>query len=224
MTKRNNIDICIFKEDLLSVFLELILQIKRNKSNFTSQLNVTKDLTINNLNSILILDEDSLKNLIDKRIVPNNYIFIIGKINQDVQEYLNDNLIKYEYFETPISILKLLNRCDNLLIEISKSQSEIINFKQFSYSFKLNTIYVRNTSLYLTDKENEIFQCLIENAGNKISRKYLLTKVWSYNENIDTHTLETHIYTLRKKIKKKFGITNLILHDEDGYRVRAEPY
>ena len=80
MTKRNNIDICIFKEDLLSVFLELILQIKRNKSNFTSQLNVTKDLTINNLNSILILDEDSLNNLIDKRIVPNNYIFIIGKI------------------------------------------------------------------------------------------------------------------------------------------------
>ena len=221
MTKRNNIDICIFKEDLLSVFLELILQIKSNKSNFISQFNVTEDLTIKNLNSILILDEDSLQNLIDKKFVPNNYIFIIGKINQDVQEYLNDNLIKYEYFEIPISFLKLLNRCDNLLSEISNSQSEIINLKQLSYSFNLNTIYVRNSSLYLTDKENEIFQFLIENVGNKISRKQLLTKVWSYNENIDTHTLETHIYTLRKKIKKKFGLTNLILHDEDGYRIKA---
>ena len=221
MIKRNNIDICLFKEDLLSVFLELILQIKSNKSNFISQFNVTEDLTIKNLNSILILDEDSLQNLIDKKFVPNNYIFIIGKINQDVQEYLNDNSIKYEYFEIPISFLKLLNRCDNLLSEISNSQSEIINLKQLSYSFNLNTIYVRNSSLYLTDKENEIFQFLIENVGNKISRKQLLTKVWSYNENIDTHTLETHIYTLRKKIKKKFGLTNLILHDEDGYRIKA---
>ncbi len=221
MTKRNNIDICLFKKDLLSVFLELLPQIKSNKSNFTCQFSITEDLTIKNFNSILILDEDSLKNLIHKKFVPNNYIFIIGTINQDIQKYLNDNLIKYEYFETPISFLKLLNRCNNLLIEISNSQSEIINLKQFSYSFNLNTIYAHNSSLYLTDKENEIFQFLIENVGNKISRKQLLTKVWSYNENIDTHTLETHIYTLRKKIKKKFGLTNLILHDEDGYRVKA---
>jgi DNA-binding response OmpR family regulator len=59
------------------------------------------------------------------------------------------------------------------------------------------------------------------NVGTTVSRKQLLSKVWSYNENIDTHTLETHIYTLRKKIKKKLGLTNLILHDEDGYIVRA---
>ena len=221
MMKSNNIDIFLFKEELLNIFVELIPQLKNNKLNFASELNINDDLTKKKLNLITILDEESLQNLINKKFVLNNYIFILGKIKQDLNEYLNENLINYECFELPFSVLKLLARCDNLITEINHSQSEIIKLKQLSYSFNLNTIYATNSSLYLTDKENEIFQFLIMNVGTTVSRKQLLSKVWSYNENIDTHTLETHIYTLRKKIKKKLGLTNLILHDEDGYIVRA---
>ena len=221
MMKSNNIDIFLFKEELLNIFLELTPQLKNNKLNFVSELNINDDLTKKKLNLITILDEDSLQDLINKKFVLDNYIFILGKIKQDLNEYLNENLINYECFELPFSVLKLLARCDNLLTEINHSQSEIIKLKQLRYSFNLNTIYTTNSSLYLTDKENEIFQFLIMNVGTTVSRKQLLSKVWSYNENIDTHTLETHIYTLRKKIKKKLGFTNLILHDEDGYIVRA---
>jgi DNA-binding response OmpR family regulator len=45
----------------------------------------------------------------------------------------------------------------------------------------------------------------------------LLSKVWNYGDGIDTHTLETHIYTLRKKIKKKLNFSNLVSHEETGY-------
>ena len=221
MMKSNNIDIFLFKEELLNIFVELIPQLKNNKLNFASELNINDDLTKKKLNLITILDEESLQNLINKKFVLNNYVFILGKIKQDLNEYLNENLINYECFDLPFSVLKLLARCDNLITEINHSQSEIIKLKQLRYSFNLNTIYTTNSSLYLTDKENEIFQFLIMNVGTTVSRKQLLSKVWSYNENIDTHTLETHIYTLRKKIKKKLGFTNLILHDEDGYIVRA---
>ena len=203
MTKNNNIDIFLSKEDLSNIFLELLPQLKNKELNFISQLNINNDLSKINLNQIIILDEDSLKNFINKKIILNNYIFIVGNKNQDFDEYLNENLINYEYFEPPVSFLKLLDRCDNLLTEIHNSQSEIIKLKHLSYSFNLNTIYTSNSSLYLTDKENEIFQFLIKNVGNTISRKQLLSKVWSYSENIDTHTLETHIYTLRKKNQKK---------------------
>ena len=220
MIKSNDVDIFLFTDELLNIFSELTLQLKSKKSNFVSQFNITKDLSNKNSNLITILDDEALENLIRKKFVPNNYIFIIGKINQDFTKYLNDNLINYEYFEPPISFLKLLTRCDNLLTETNKFQSEMIDLEHFRYSFNLNTIYVGNSSLYLTDKENEIFQFLIENIGSKVARKQLLSKVWSYNENIDTHTLETHIYTLRKKIKKKFGFTNLILHEEDGYQIK----
>ena len=221
MTKNNNIDIFLSKEDLSNIFLELLPQLKNKELNFISQLNINDDLSKINLNQISILDEDSLENFINNKINLKNYIFIVGNKNQDIDEYLNENLINYEYFEPPVSFLKLLDRCDNLLTEIHNSQSEIIKLKHLSYSFNLNTIYTSNSSLYLTDKENEIFQFLIKNVGFTISRKQLLSKVWSYSENIDTHTLETHIYTLRKKIKKKLGLTNLILHEEDGYRVNV---
>ena len=222
MTKNNNIDIFLSKEELSNIFLELLPQLKNKELNFISQLNINNDLSKINLNQIIILDQDSLKNFINKKIILNNYIFIIGNKNQDIDEYLDENLINYEYFEPPVSFLKLLDSCDNLLTEIHNSQSEIIKLKHLSYSFNLNTIYTGNSSLYLTDKENEIFQFLIKNVGNTISRKQLLSKVWSYSENIDTHTLETHIYTLRKKIKKKLGLTNLILHEDDGYRVNVQ--
>ena len=222
MTKNNNIDIFLSKKDLSNIFLELLPQLKKKELNLISQLNINDDLSKINLNKISILDEDSLKNFINKKINFKNYIFIVGNKNQDIDEYLNENLINYEYFEPPVSFLKLLTRCDNLLTEIHNSQSEIIKLKNLSYSFNLNTIYTSNSSLYLTDKENEIFQFLIKNAGITISRRQLLSKVWSYSENIDTHTLETHIYTLRKKIKKKLGLTNLILHEDDGYRVNVQ--
>ena len=222
MIKNNNIDIFLFKEDLSNIFLELLPQLKKKELNFISQLNINNDLSKINLNQISILDEDSLENFINNKINLKNYIFIVGNKNQDIDEYLNENLINYEYFEPPFSFLNLLARCDNLLTEIYNSQSEIIKLKHLSYSFNLNTIYTSNSSLYLTDKENEIFQFLIKNVGFTISRKQLLSKVWSYSENIDTHTLETHIYTLRKKIKKKLGLTNLILHEDDGYRVNVQ--
>ena len=221
MIKNNNIDIFLSKEGFSNIFFELLPQLKNKELNFISQLNINDDLSKINLNQISILDEDSLENFINNKINLKNYIFIVGNKNQDIDEYLNENLINYEYFEPPVSFLKLLARCDNLLTEIHNSQSEIIKLKYLSYSFNLNTIYTSNSSLYLTDKENEIFQFLIKNVGITISRKQLLSKVWSYSENIDTHTLETHIYTLRKKIKKKLGLTNLILHEDDGYRVNV---
>ena len=221
MIKSNDVDIFLFTDELLKIFSELMLQLKSKKSNFVSQFNITEDLSNKNSNLITILDDEALENLIRKKFVPDNYIFIIGKINHNFTKYLNDNLINYEYFEPPISFLKLLSRCDNLLTETNKFKSEMIDLENFSYSFNLNTIYVGNSSLYLTDKENEIFQFLIENIGSKVARKQLLSKVWSYNENIDTHTLETHIYTLRKKLKKKFGFTNLILHEDDGYQIKV---
>ena len=91
--------------------------------------------------------------------------------------------------------------------------------KDFSYSFQLNSIYTDKNSLYLTDKENEIFKFLINNLNSAFNKKELLSHIWRYNEDIDTHTLETHIYTLRKKIKQKLNLSNLIIHEEDGYRI-----
>ena len=219
MLKNNNIDIFLLREDLLNIFNELIVQIDNGEQVNKISLNTINKFKKNNINPIIVVDEISAQQIIDNKIIINNYLLIIGVNNHLINKYLNNQYINYEYIETPLDFLKLINKCKNFIIQINNSITEIVKLKNFSYSFQLNSIYTKKDSLYLTDKENEIFKLLIDNLKSTFNKKQLLDKVWSYNEDIDTHTLETHIYTLRKKIKNKLNLSNLIIHEEDGYRI-----
>jgi DNA-binding response OmpR family regulator len=84
------------------------------------------------------------------------------------------------------------------------------------YDESARKIFNEKTSLILTEKENEIFNFLLESEIS-ISKKVLLRNIWKYNEGIDTHTLETHIYSLRKKLEKKLNVKNILEHKENGY-------
>tara|TARA_B100000787_G_scaffold167162_1_gene153455 strand:- start:818 stop:1489 length:672 start_codon:yes stop_codon:yes gene_type:complete len=222
MLKNNDIDIFLMREDLLNIFHELIVQFDNSKEFNNIRFNIINKLIKNNISPITILDEISAQEMVNNNFPLNNYILIIGEIRDITREYLANNYINYECIDCPILFLNLVNKCQNLINQVNSSILERVNFLNFSYSFQLNTIYTDKHSLYLTDKENEIFKLLIDNNENTLSKKQLLSKVWNYNEDIDTHTLETHIYTLRKKIKKKLNLSNLIDHEEYGYRINQK--
>ena len=214
----NNIDFLLGCEDLKQVFTELVLQLNNNdKDNNRIVYNIIENLNKNN--SILILDNVSLNALIKDKIILNNYLFIIGEIPIDVADQLSVNYVNYEIIIEPINILALLEKFKNLIEQNIVALSEIKKFKEFNYSSRLKTIYVGDASLYLTDKENEIFQTLIDNKNISLNKKQLLSKVWNYSEDIDTHTLETHIYIMRQKIEKKLNLNNIIIHIDDGYQI-----
>jgi len=214
----NNIDFLLGCEDLKQVFTELALQLNNNdKDNNRIVYNIIENLNKNN--SILILDNVSLNALIKDKIILNNYLFIIGEIPIDIADQLSVNYVNYEIIIEPINILALLKKFKNLIEQNIVALSEIKKFKEFNYSSRLKTIYVGDASLYLTDKENEIFQTLIDNKNISLNKKQLLSKVWNYSEDIDTHTLETHIYIMRQKIEKKLNLNNIIIHIDDGYQI-----
>ena len=217
MFESNNIDIFLKREELLTVFHELITQIEKKKSLKNITFKIISRFNKDQLSPIIILDQFSLKEIIDNKFDINGHAFIIGDLNKEILLNLSDNYINYESIDQPINFLSLINKCKNLIDQKNNSLSEIIKFEKFSYSFQLNTIYTGDNSLYLTDKENEIFKALIDNKKVPLGKKELLSKVWNYGDGIDTHTLETHIYTLRKKIKKKLNFSNLVSHEEIGY-------
>ncbi len=213
----NNIDFLLAREDLRQVFTELVLQLNNNKDNNKIVYNIIANLHKNN--SILILDNVSLNILIKDKIILNDYLFIIGEIPLVIADQLSVNYVNYEIIIEPINILSLIEKFKNLIKQNIAAMSEIKKFKEFNYSSRLKTIYVGDTSLYLTDKENEIFQTLIDNKNISLNKKQLLSQVWNYSEGIDTHTLETHIYIMRQKIEKKLNLKNIIIHTDNGYQL-----
>jgi len=215
----NNIDFLLAREDLLQVFTELVPQLNNDNGKVKILFNILENINKNNF--IVILDNISLDKLIKNKTILNNYLFIIGEISIDMASQLSINYINYEIINEPMNILLLHEKLKNLIDQKNSALSEIKKYKKFNYSSSLKTIYVGEISLYLTDKENEIFQILLDNKNISLSKKQLLSKVWNYNEDIDTHTLETHIYTLRQKIEKKLNLNNIIQHADEGYRINT---
>jgi len=71
----------------------------------------------------------------------------------------------------------------------------------------------------LTDKEVDILIHLYQSEDKELSREILLEKVWNYAKNVETHTLETHIYRLRQKIEADPAKPTLVTTTETGYQL-----
>ncbi|HEU5046287.1 MAG TPA: winged helix-turn-helix domain-containing protein [Rickettsiales bacterium] len=74
--------------------------------------------------------------------------------------------------------------------------------------------------ILLTDKETELLQYLISPEPQKLSRDMLLKQIWGYGESINTHTLETHIYRLRTKLRQISQSLDISFSEEEGYRLK----
>jgi len=162
-----------------------------------------------NLKIIEILNEKSLINKIKNL---NNYLIITKK------QILN---IEYQYIlnSLPIKIFKFIEK---LNIEFLKAQfnnqSEII-INDYKINLNSREMFLKNIKLKLTEKEvNTIIY--LSNIKNSVSIDELQTNVWGYQADIETHTVETHIYRLRKKILKIFKDENFIISKKNGYKIK----
>ena len=125
-----------------------------------------------------------------------------------------DHILFFE--DIPISINKIIELINIQLIKLRFNHQSKVRIKQ--YELNLNSKFFSNgsTNIKLTEKEIEIILYL-----NDTKKKHdvldLQKNIWKYSEEIETHTVETHIYRLRKKISNKFNDENFILSDKNGY-------
>ena len=142
----------------------------------------------------------------------NNYLIISNQNYSDIQnQFVLDNL--------PINLFKLIEKINIEFLKLQfNSQSEV---KVNNYTIDLNSrkMLKKNKKLKLTEKEINTITYLSK-SEKPVSVDELQEKVWSYQSDIETHTVETHIYRLRKKILNTFNDNNFITSEKNGYQIK----
>tara|TARA_B100000787_G_scaffold167118_1_gene153347 strand:- start:947 stop:1558 length:612 start_codon:yes stop_codon:yes gene_type:complete len=150
-------------------------------------------------------DLDVLNSLI---ISENNQKFLL---NKNISER---NILKFNDF--PLPLIKLLEIINIQLIKLRFNYQSKINIKGYELNINSKFFYKDDLSLKLTEKEIEIILYLnMTRIKHNVSD--LQKNIWGYSSNMETHTVETHIYRLRKKISNKFNDENFILSHPNGY-------
>jgi len=147
-----------------------------------------------------------------------NYLIVAKSlsnfINKDIEKkklYLIENL--------PIKIDKLIEKINIQLLKQKYNYQSEIRINKYKLNLNSREISLNKKLIKLTEKEIDIILFLNENK-KPINIDILQKEVWGYGSELETHTVETHIYRLRKKLKDKFNDEEFILSLKKGYQIK----
>ncbi len=159
-----------------------------------------------NLNfNFLLLNYDNFEKTLEKK----NFLVISGD-----KKFSSENQIQINSY--PINILKLIEIINIQFLKNKFNQQNNINIGKYFINFNSRTISYQNMSHSLTEKELKIIDFL-NNSKKPVKVNELQFKVWGHKSNLETHTVETHIHRLRKKINDIFKDENFIKSSKSGY-------
>ena len=161
---------------------------------------------------VLFCHQDFLKeNSLLKALKNSNKIKILAS---------SSNKIKSDIFHAKVSLpltIKDLNYIiKNTIVKKNFSKNSSIKIKSYILDKNEKKLIKEEIYVSLTEKEIQLLELFLSH-NKPVSKNVILDQVWKYSEDADTHTVETHIYRLRKKIKSKFSDEDFILNDKSGY-------
>ena len=128
-----------------------------------------------------------------------------------------ENLLKLENLPLPID--KLIEVININFIKIKFNQQSDTLIGKYKIDLNSRKLFYNNLELKLTEKETDILVFLNSSKKPKTINE-LQKKVWGHNSQLETHTVETHIYRLRKKILNSFQDKSLISSTKNGYYIK----
>ncbi len=212
----NNTTIAILLSDIYLIrILEEILK------NYKDQIKFEILSDVNQISDYKVFITDVMfLNKLKNRLSNNHKILCIGEKNNFTN--LTNEISKISFLKVPFKFSELIERAENLFSSLKLEKSNIRQFKEFDYDNQNRLIRRNNSILRVTEKENEIFNFLISQTSGYVTREKLLSEIWNYNKEIDTHTLETHMYSLRKKIDDQLHLKDFIIYKEKkGYIINS---
>ena len=192
----------MFKQKIFLVnfdsLYEIFNEIKENFSfeikNFENETDLIKAINLEKSFFLILLKPD--QNLLQSENVSNKNILYINNL--------------------PMNIDKIIETINIKWIKLKFNHQSKVNIKSYELNLNSKILSKKNIFLKLTEKEIEIILYLNSDSVKK-NVLNLQKKIWGYSSNIETHTVETHIYRLRKKINEKFKDKEFILSDKNGY-------
>jgi hypothetical protein len=186
--------------------------------NFNSLYEILDEIKENlSFKIIKFKNEDDFINNYDLDIINS---LIVSKNNQKLA--LNKNIADKHFLrvnEFPLSLNKLLELINIQLMKLKFNHQSKININDYELNLNSKSFSKDNLTLRLTEKEIEIILYLTE-TKTKHDVSDLQKNIWGYSADMETHTVETHIYRLRKKISNKFNDENFILSHQNGYFIK----
>ncbi|MDA9148272.1 winged helix-turn-helix domain-containing protein [Alphaproteobacteria bacterium] len=171
--------------------------------------------------SILVLNlnklNESLKNIILNHKFYNRINKILGYYNKN-NYHLELNKEEITVLEKPFKIVHLvdeLEKLSNLKIQEYPTTLLMEHLKFLPYEKVLINLKTKN-KVHLTEKENKLLYYLYSNKNSEIKKNNLLNEIWGVSESLNTHTLETHLYRLRRKLYKAAPELSFLLSNGNG--------
>ena len=162
---------------------------------------------------VILFHEEALKYKDDKEIINNSNCL---KIYSSKSKNLS---ISFDAFlELPSSLKEINNTVENVVAKKTFSRNSSIKIKKYLLNKNEKKLLNNENEIILTEKEIQLLELFLNNK-KPISKDKILSSVWNYSSDADTHTVETHIYRLRKKINDKFSDESFIINTKDGYSI-----
>ncbi len=176
---------------------------------FKSLYEIIKELD-NDLNLKII--EVSNESTLEQKIREFKNSLVITKT-----KLINVNQLILDDF--PIKITKFLEKVNVEFLKVKFNEKSKINIGRYIMDLNSRYFIQNNKKLKLTEKEAAIISYLFE-SNLPVKIEELQKNVWGFNSKLDTHTVETHVYRLRKKILNYFGDSEFIVSERDGYKIK----
>ena len=210
----NNLNISIIGNQIfLEIIKELKLFSKYNVKFYENFQSFSEEINVNTQLLILFITEKSSQNF-DKIKLNNLPVIVIGNLKKK-NNFFGEFVDK---LNMPFGILDLQKKIISLFARYEFFQSSLINLCGYVINKNERKIKKNNLELQLTEKEIN-FLILFSKNNKPLSKNFILKKVWKYSIESNTHTVETHIHRLRKKISEKFNDNKFIKNNKEGYYI-----
>ena len=166
---------------------------------------------LNNFFNYELKNIDNIKDLESESKNTKNYLVLVGD-----SKLKCDNKIVLK--KLPLKFNKILEKINIAILKNNFSKKSNIKIGKYRINLNSREIFLQKKSLKLTEKEIRIIFYLSESL-NPVNINELQKNIWGYNSELETHTVETHIHRLRKKILNIYKDKNFILSTKNGYKI-----